>query len=163
MANEVDALKKRVKQLEDTQSFTIKEGEIKFIHPPESPTANFTKIDVGLDCSQIISGKVFKDFVGFTISAFNKELFKDFDQTGTPKVNVGDKIKFMMDVGSYQIGVDKKHDNRPMIINNSNLVKYVILEKSEHIENEEDVAATAATAENSAEKSGAVVDDDLPF
>lgn len=163
MGETIESLLRKVSDLEKIKSFTIKEGEIIYVYAPEKISDKFTKIEVCIDASVIINGKIINDYLPFQISNYQKEFFKDFDQTGTEcKYRKGDKIAVMCDVGAYATMPDKKHDNRTYAIANVSLVRVKMIEKAAPLPSERSENDFFFNPDAAAEKASEIKDD-LPF
>jgi hypothetical protein len=155
MADNLQELIEKVSELEKLKPFTIKEGEIIYIYH-EVVSDKFTKIDVGLDCSELSpSGKIINDYISFQISDRQKELFPLFDPNNpNPKYKKGFRVKVMLEISSYQTSIDKKNNNRTIIYNNVSLCRETLIKKANAVQEGEEQTAPPVPP---------VVDDDIPF
>lgn len=130
----IQQLQERIKQLENQQGMLVKKGTIVFIHPVEHPTEKFSKIEIGIDCTEVLSGRTFTSFLGCQVSNYNKDLFKKFDRSEGNETNlaykVGDEVKVMCNVEARSINKDKKNGDRDIIFNNCSLEKVMLIASS---------------------------------
>ncbi len=160
MSETIESLKRQIQDLSALQSCVVKTGEIVFINPPESPTPNFSKIEVGIDCSEVSpSGKLEVDFLGFQVSKYRKDMFAEFDTSegSTPKYKVGDKIKVICSCGARQTYIDK-NTQLTKIINNCDLQRVKMVEVGALLPSEK-----ANEPVQSEANSGTGTTDDAPF
>jgi len=141
MSQDVTSLLKENAALKQAEPFAVKTGEIIYAYY-ESVTDKFQKISVGIDCSEIIHGKMFKGYLAFDVTNYSKEMMLQFDpRQDDPENNFypsktrlyskGDIIKVMVDpAAAFSTNVDKKNDGRTAIYNNIALIKVKIVKKA---------------------------------
>lgn len=118
----IEQLQEQLRQLRNSLGMLVKEGTILYIHPVQQVTDKFSKISVGMDCSEEIQGRRFTSYLEFQIPGFFKELMSDFDvKAGTSKYKVGDKIRVKCTVEGQSINKDKKNGDRDVIYMNVTL------------------------------------------
>jgi hypothetical protein len=161
MSETIESLKEQIRKMQNERSLMVKQGTLVFVHEPEHVSEKFSKIECGIDCSEIINGRPFPDFTGFQVTKYRKEIYADFDkEAGTNKFDEGDEVIVKLECAAVAVNKSKKTGS-DVIYNNVSIVDIKLVRKAK--KSNEIATSEPAQEQSQLPASTSTAVDDLPF